>query len=282
MQIVRTIAETRAAVAAARAQGRTVGLVPTMGALHEGHLSLIRAARAACDVVVATIFVNPKQFGPTEDFAKYPRTFDADCELLRAENVDILFAPALDEMYPPGATTFVEVAEISDRLDGVSRPGHFRGVATVVAKLFNIVAPDQAFFGQKDAAQVAILRRMVRDLNFPLEIVVCPIVREQDGLAMSSRNSYLSADDRHRALILSRTLRHIEQQIATGVTSAAALIATGLGVLAQQPSARLDYLRVVDPDTLADIPDIGKGALIAIAAWISSTRLIDNILIRPR
>ncbi|HET7347328.1 MAG TPA: pantoate--beta-alanine ligase, partial [Acidobacteriaceae bacterium] len=255
---------------------------PTMGALHEGHLSLIRAARAACDVVVATIFVNPKQFGPTEDFAKYPRTFDADCDLLRAEEVDILFAPAVDEMYPPGATTFVEVAEISDRLDGVSRPGHFRGVATVVAKLFNIVAPDRAFFGQKDAAQVAILRRMVRDLNFPLEIVVCPIVREPDGLAMSSRNGYLSADDRHRALILSRTLRHIEQQIATGVTSAAALIATGLGVLAQQPSARLDYLRVVDPDTLADIPDIGKGALIAIAAWIGSTRLIDNILIPPR
>jgi pantoate--beta-alanine ligase len=282
MQIVRTIAEARAAVAAARAQGRTVGLVPTMGALHEGHLSLIQAARAACDVVVATIFVNPKQFGPTEDFAKYPRTFDADCDLLRVENVDILFAPAVDEMYPPGATTFVEVAEISDRLDGVSRPGHFRGVATVVAKLFNIVAPDRAFFGQKDAAQVAILRRMVRDLNFPLEIVICPIVREQDGLAMSSRNSYLSADDRHRALILSRTLRHIEQQIATGVTSAAALIATGLGVLAQQPSARLDYLRVVDPDTLADIPDIGKGALIAIAAWIGSTRLIDNILIPPR
>ena len=282
MQIVRTIAEARAAVAAARAQGRTVGLVPTMGALHEGHLSLIRAARTACDVVVATIFVNPKQFGPTEDFAKYPRTFDADCDLLRAEEVDILFAPAVDEMYPPGATTFVEVAEISDRLDGVSRPGHFRGVATVVAKLFNIVAPDRAFFGQKDAAQVAILRRMVRDLNFPLEIVVCPIVREPDGLAMSSRNGYLSADDRHRALILSRTLRHIEQQIATGVTSAAALIATGLGVLAQQPSARLDYLRVVDPDTLADIPDIGKGALIAIAAWIGSTRLIDNILIPPR
>ncbi|HKO13428.1 MAG TPA: pantoate--beta-alanine ligase [Acidobacteriaceae bacterium] len=282
MQIVRTIAETRAAVAAARAQGRTVGLVPTMGALHEGHLSLIRAARAACDVVVATIFVNPKQFGPTEDFTQYPRSFDADCDLLRAENVDILFAPALDEMYLPGATTFVEVAEISDRLDGVSRPGHFRGVATVVAKLFNIVAPDRAFFGQKDAAQVAILRRMVRDLNCPLEIVVCPIVREPDGLAMSSRNSYLSADDRHRALILSRTLRHIEQQIATGVTSAAALIATGLGVLAEQPSARLDYLRVVDPDTLADIPDISKGALIAIAAWIGSTRLIDNILIPPR
>jgi pantoate--beta-alanine ligase len=282
MQIVRTIAETRAALAPLRAQGRTIGLVPTMGALHEGHLSLIRAARAACDVVVATIFVNPKQFAPNEDFAKYPRTFEADCDLLRAEKVDILFAPAIDEMYPPGAATFVEVAEISDRLDGVSRPGHFRGVATVVTKLFNIVAPDRAFFGQKDAAQVAILRRTVRDLNFHLEIVVCPIVREPDGLAMSSRNRYLSADDRHRALVLSRALRHIEQQIATGITSAAALIATGLGVLAQQPSARLDYLRVVDPDTLQDIPDISKGALVAIAAWIGSTRLIDNILIPPR
>lgn len=282
MQIARSIAEIRAAVTAARAQARTVGLVPTMGALHEGHLSLVRAARAACDVVVATIFVNPKQFGPNEDFAQYPRTFDTDCDLLRAENVNLLFAPAIEEMYLPGATTFVEVAELSDRLDGVSRPGHFRGVATVVAKLFNIIAPDKAFFGQKDAAQVAILRRMVRDLNFNLEIVVCPIVREPDGLAMSSRNRYLSADDRHRALVLSRALRHIEQQVAGGETSAAALIATGLGVLANQPSARLDYLRVVDPDTLQDIPDIRKGALVAIAAWIGTTRLIDNILIPPR
>jgi pantoate--beta-alanine ligase len=233
-------------------------------------------------VVVATIFVNPKQFGPNEDFAKYPRTFERDCELLRAENIDLLFAPPIEEMYPPGATTLVEVAEISDRLDGASRPGHFRGVATVVAKLFNIVAPDKAFFGQKDAAQVAILRRMVRDLNFNLEIVVCPIVREADGLAMSSRNRYLAEDDRHRALVLSRALRHIEQQVAGGETSAAALIATGLGVLANQPSARLDYLRVVDPDTLEDVSDIRRGALVAIAAWIGTTRLIDNALIPPR
>lgn len=282
MQIVRTIEETRAAIAALRSAGRTVGLVPTMGALHEGHLSLMRAARAACDVVVATIFVNPKQFAPNEDFAKYPRTFEADCDLLRAETVDLLFAPSIEEMYPPGATTFVEVAEISDRLDGASRPGHFRGVATVVAKLFNIVAPDKAFFGQKDAAQVAVLRRMVRDLNFNLEIVACPIVREPDGLAMSSRNRYLSDDERHRALVLSRALHHIEQQVADGETSAAALIATGLRVLANQPSARLDYLRVVAPDTLQDVPDISKGALVAIAALIGATRLIDNILIPPR
>ena len=282
MQIARTIEETRAAIAALRAPGRILGLVPTMGALHEGHLSLVRAARAACDIVVATIFVNPKQFAPNEDFTRYPRTFEADCDLLRAENVDILFAPTIDEMYPPGATTFVEVAAISDRLDGASRPGHFRGVATVVAKLFNIVSPDKAFFGQKDAAQVAVLRRMVRDLNFKLEIVVCPIVREPDGLAMSSRNRYLSEEERHRALVLSRALRHIEQQVGEGETSAAALIATGLRVLANQPSARLDYLRVVHPDTLEDIPDISKGALVAVAAWIGATRLIDNILIPPR
>lgn len=286
MQIVRTIAETRAAVAALRAApgspARTIGLVPTMGALHEGHLSLIRAARQQCDAVVATIFVNPKQFAPTEDFASYPRTFDADCDLLRAENVDLLFAPSADEMYPPGANTVVEVEQISDRLDGQSRPGHFRGVATVVAKLFNIVAPDKAFFGQKDAAQAAILRRMVRDLNFNLELVVCPTVREPDGLAMSSRNRYLSPEDRHRALILSRALRHVEQRAAEGVLDSAALIDTGLEVLAEQPYARLDYLRIVHPDTLEDIRDVSHGALVAIAAWIGPARLIDNTLILPR
>lgn len=286
MQIVRTIAETRAAVAALRAapgaSPRTIGLVPTMGALHEGHLSLIRAARSQCGAVVTTIFVNPKQFAPNEDFATYPRTFDADCDLLRAENVDLLFAPSADEMYPPGASTIVEVEHISDRLDGESRPGHFRGVATVVAKLFNIVAPDKAFFGQKDAAQVAILRRMVRDLNFNLELVACPTVREPDGLAMSSRNRYLSPDDRHRALILSRALRHIEQRVAEGVLDSAALIDTGLEILAEQPYARLDYLRIVDPDTLEDVRDVSLGALVAIAAWIGTARLIDNILIPPR
>lgn len=282
MEIVRTLFEARAAVAALRAERRTIGLVPTMGALHEGHLSLIRAARAQCDAVVATIFVNPKQFAPHEDFAAYPRTFDSDCDLLRADGVELLFAPSVEEMYPPGSSTFVEVEGISDRLDGQTRPGHFRGVATVVAKLFNIVAPDKAFFGQKDAAQVAILRRMVRDLNFNVEIVVCPTVREPDGLAMSSRNRYLSAEDRHRALILSRALRHIEQQVAAGVLDSAALIDTGLEVLAEQPYARLDYLRIVDPDTLEDIRDVSQGALVAIAAWIGPARLIDNLLIPPR
>lgn len=282
MQIVTTIAETRAAVAALRAQGKTIGLVPTMGALHEGHLSLVRAARVACDAVVATIFVNPTQFAPNEDFSKYPRTFDTDCEMLRGEGVELLFAPAVEEMYPPGATTFVAVEPIGDRLDGATRPGHFRGVATVVAKLFHIVTPHKAFFGQKDAAQVAVLRRMVWDLNFDLDLVVCPIVREPDGLAMSSRNRYLSEEDRHLALILYRALRHIEEKIELGETDAPELIRTGLGVLAEDPDARLDYLKIVDPDTLEDLADVETGALIAVAAWIGPARLIDNLLIPPR
>jgi pantoate--beta-alanine ligase len=282
MNIVATIAEVRAAVAALRAQGKSVGLVPTMGALHAGHLSLVRAAREQCGAVVATIFVNPTQFGPNEDFSKYPRTFEADCELLRTEGVEVLFAPAVEEMYPAGATTFVEVEEISDRLDGQSRPGHFRGVATVVAKLFHIVAPDKAFFGQKDAAQVAVLRRMVRGLNFNLELVVCPTVREADGLAMSSRNRYLSAEERKRSLVLSQALRAMAQRAAEGETEAAALIDVGLGVLAEEPEARLDYLRVVDAETLADLATVEQGALVAVAAWIGAARLIDNVVIPAR
>lgn len=282
MRLVHTIAETRAAVADLRAQARCVGLVPTMGALHAGHISLVRAARAACDAVVATIFVNPTQFGPNEDFSKYPRTFEADCRLLEAEGVDLLFAPEPAEMYPEGSNTVIEVAGISDRLDGQSRPGHFRGVATIVAKLFNIVAPDKAFFGQKDAAQVAILRRMVRDLNFPLEIVVCPIVRDPDGLALSSRNRYLSPEDRQSALVLHRTLHRIEARAASGEVDATALLDAGLAVLAEEPAVRLDYFRIVDPDTLEDLSDIRQGALVAVAAWVGPARLIDNVLIPPR
>ena len=281
MLIVRTIVETRAALAMLRADGRSIGLVPTMGALHEGHLSLVRAARRVCDVVVVSIFVNPTQFGPKEDLAKYPRTFEADCALLEAENVDLLFAPITSEMYPPDATTFVEVGELSNRLDGASRPGHFRGVATVVAKLFHIVAPDSAYFGQKDAAQVAVLRRMVRDLDFDLDVVVCPIVREPDGLAMSSRNRYLSPDDRCRATALSHALRRINEHAACGVKDSAALIEAGLAVIAQQPRIRLDYLSIVDPETLEEIPGVQRGALVAIAAYLGTTRLIDNVLLFP-
>jgi pantoate--beta-alanine ligase len=282
MKMIRTIPETRVAVAALRAQGRSLGLVPTMGALHEGHLSLVRAAKAACGAVAVTIFVNPTQFGPNEDFSKYPRTFDADCRLLEAENVDLLFAPDAAEIYPPGATTFVAVEEIQDRLDGQSRPGHFRGVSTVVAKLFNIFSPDKAFFGQKDAAQVAILRRMVRDLHFDVELIVCPIVREPDGLAMSSRNRYLSPDDRRQALVLSRALQAVEAQVRAGEANASQLIEIGLRVLAEEPSVRPDYFRIVDPDTLEDRLHVRNGALVAVAAYVGPARLIDNVLIAPR
>jgi pantoate--beta-alanine ligase len=282
MRISRTIAEARAAAAELRAQGRSVGLVPTMGALHEGHLSLVRAARAACDAVVTTIFVNPTQFGPNEDFSKYPRTFEDDCALLEKEEVDVLFAPEAAEMYPGGAGTFVEVDPIGNRLDGASRPGHFRGVATVVAKLFNIFAPNKAFFGQKDAAQVAVLRRMVRDLDFDLELVVCPIVREPDGLARSSRNRYLSEEDRSRALVLSRTLHRIVAASNSGVLDSEPLRDLGLAILAEEPEIRLDYLRIVHPDTLEDVPDVRSGALIAVAAFVGPARLIDNLLIQPR
>lgn len=282
MLIATTIAEVRAAIAALRDERRSIGLVPTMGALHAGHLSLVRAAKAACDAVVATIFVNPTQFAPGEDFAQYPRTFEADTALLETEDVDVLFAPDAEEMYPSGASTVVEVEGISDRLDGVSRPGHFRGVATVVAKLFHIVQPDKAFFGQKDAAQVAVLRHMVRDLNFNLELVVCPIVREPDGLAMSSRNRYLSPEERQHALVLSRTLRHIEARIAAGIVDSASLLDAGLALLAEEPEIRLDYLRIVDPNTLEDEPDVSSGALVAVAAVVGPARLIDNVLIPPR
>jgi pantoate--beta-alanine ligase len=279
MLIVKTIAEARGAVAKLRAERRCIGLVPTMGALHAGHLSLVRAAKAHCDAVVATIFVNPTQFAPGEDFAMYPRTFEADCAALEAEGVDVLFAPEAAEMYPAGASTVIEVEGISDRLDGVSRPGHFRGVATVVAKLFNIVQPNHAFFGQKDAAQAAVLRRMVRDLHFNLELVVCPTVREADGLAMSSRNRYLSAEERGQALVLSRALRRVSEEIEAGVVDSQPLIDVGLGALADEPEVRLDYFRIVDAETLEDVEDVSAGALVAVAAAVGPARLIDNVVI---
>ena len=279
MRILKTVAETQSACARLRAEGRTLGLVPTMGALHEGHMSLVRAARAACDVVVVSIFVNPTQFGPNEDFSKYPRTFENDCALLEREGVDLIFAPAVEEMYPAGASTFVLVEGVSDRLDGASRPGHFRGVATVVSKLFHIVVPDKAFFGQKDAAQVAVLRKMVRDLNFPLQLVACPIVREADGLALSSRNRYLSEKEREQALVLHRALRAVEEKAASGERVSSRLIEVARGVFAKEPDVRVDYVAVVDPDTLEDVPDIRDSALVAVAAFVGTTRLIDNVVL---
>lgn len=262
-------------------EGRRVGLVPTMGALHEGHLSLVRAARAQCHSVVVSIFVNPLQFGPQEDLAKYPRTFERDCELLEREQVDILFAPAVDDMYPKNAVTYVPVEGMSEKLCGGSRPGHFRGVTTVVAKLFHIVEPEVAFFGQKDAAQCAIIRRMVRDLNFPVEIVVGPIVREPDGLAMSSRNAYLSSEERKSALVLHRALSEVSKRFEQGERNAARLVDIGKQALAQEPGARTDYLEIVDPGTLDPVSEIQSETLVAVAAFVGRTRLIDNILLSP-
>ena len=283
MQILQTIREIRQACATARATAAkpaTLGLVPTMGALHEGHLSLIRAAKEQCNIVVATIFVNPTQFGPNEDFSRYPRTFASDCALLEAEGVDILFAPSVEEVYPSGTSrTFIEVPGISDRLDGLSRPGHFRGVATVVAKLFNIVSPDYAYFGQKDAAQVAVLRAMVQDLNFPVNLIVCPTVRDADGLALSSRNQYLSPEERTQALALSRSLVTATTQATKGLHNAAQLKSAISQDLQSTPALKIDYVEIVDPTTLEPIADLQTGALIAIAAWIGKTRLIDNALI---
>lgn len=279
LHIAKSVAEVRAALREHRRRGLTIALVPTMGALHEGHLSLVRAARAACDAVVVSIFVNPTQFGPNEDFAKYPRTFEADCAALEREGVDLVFAPAPEEVYLPGASTFVDVEGLSERLDGASRPGHFRGVTTIVSKLFNIVQPDKAFFGQKDAAQVAILRKMVRDLNFGIELIVCPIVREPDGLALSSRNRYLSAVERKHALVLSRALLKIEELAAGGMASAVDLIAAAASVIWEEPTVRVDYLRAVNSDTLEDVVDARHGALVAVAAFVGTTRLIDNLLL---
>jgi pantoate--beta-alanine ligase len=279
LKICTTIHEMRAESRAVRRAGKRLGFVPTMGALHEGHLSLVRAARASGDVVAASIFVNPTQFGPNEDLAKYPRSFDRDRELLERKGVELLFAPSVEEMYPGGAVTWVEVESLSDKLDGRSRPGHFRGVSTVVAKLFHVVEPDAAFFGQKDAAQVAIVQRMVRDLNLSVEIVVCPIVRDPDGLAMSSRNTYLDAEQRKRALVLHRSLLRIQKLAEAGEREAAKLLAAGREEFAQLPSVRLDYLEIVNPDTLDPVKDISGGALAAVAAIVGSTRLIDNLIL---
>jgi len=281
MQILKTVNEMRAVSRTARGEGERLGFVPTMGALHEGHLSLVRAAKLQSDAVIVSIFVNPRQFGPNEDFAKYPRTFENDCGLLEKEGVDFIFAPPVEAMYPAGAVTYVSVEGLSGKLCGKSRPGHFRGVTTVVATLFHIVEPDVAFFGQKDAAQVAIVRRMVKDLNHPVEIVACPIVREPDGLAMSSRNGYLSAKERKWALALYRSLMQVQELFQGGEDSAIRLIEAGKRVLAAQPEVKVDYLEIVDPETLDARGSVAGPALVAVAAYVGTTRLIDNIVLTP-
>jgi pantoate--beta-alanine ligase len=289
MRICDTIEDMRAACRAVRRGGKRLGFVPTMGALHEGHLSLIRTARVrtarvraaedACDVVAVSIFVNPTQFGANEDLAKYPRDFERDRDLLEKEGVELLFAPSVEEMYPAGGVTWVTVEELSGKLDGRSRPEHFRGVTTVVAKLFHIVEPDAAFFGQKDAAQVAIVRRMVRDLKFPVEIVACPIVREADGLAMSSRNAYLDGAQRRQALVLHRALIRVKELWEAGERDAEKLGAAGREEVTGEKSVRLDYFEIVDAETLDPVENLADGALVAAAAFVGPTRLIDNILL---
>jgi pantoate--beta-alanine ligase len=281
MKICSTIPEARAACGDARASRKRLGLVPTMGALHEGHLSLVRAAKAQCDAVAVSIFVNPTQFGPAEDLSKYPRQFARDRGLLEKEGVEILFAPPVEEIYPGGAVTWVLVEGLSEKLDGRSRPGHFRGVTTIVAKLFHIFEPEAAFFGQKDAAQLAVIRRMVCDLNFAVEIIGCPIVREGDGLAMSSRNAYLNREERCRALVLQRSLQEARQQFNAGERIAAQLIAAAKEVFAREPQVTLDYFEIVDPDTLDPVERISQKTLAAVAAYVGSTRLIDNVVLNP-
>jgi len=276
MQLLTTIASFREALSPARRQ-KSVSLVPTMGALHAGHLSLVARARQETDLVTASLFVNPTQFAPGEDFDRYPRQLADDCTLFESAGVDLVFAPSAAEMYPTDASTFVDVGELGTRLDGASRPGHFRGVATVVSKLFHIVQPDRAYFGQKDAVQVAVLRRMVRDLNFPLELIACPIVRDPDGLALSSRNAYLTPDERAHALILPQALDLVRQDLATTRNLPEAL-EPAHNLLRANPAVQLEYLEAVDPHTLVPVSTVLPGTLIAIAAKVGKTRLIDNFL----
>jgi pantoate--beta-alanine ligase len=279
MLILSSAAEVTVVSKEAHRAGKRVGFVPTMGALHAGHLSLVRTARAQTDVVIASVFVNPRQFGPNEDFSRYPRDPEKDAALLASEKTDYLFLPSVEEMYSPGATSWVAVEGMSDKLDGRSRPGHFNGVTTVVAKLFNIVQPDMAFFGQKDAAQVAIVSKMVDDLNFDVRIVVCPIVREADGLAMSSRNAYLTPEQRKQALVLYRSLMRVQMLADRGERTASRLKVAGEQVMAEEPAVKLDYFEIVDRRTLDPVTDISGSALVAVAAYVGRTRLIDNIVL---
>ncbi|MBX5476351.1 MAG: pantoate--beta-alanine ligase [Clostridia bacterium] len=284
MKVVRTIADVRAAVAEARGKGLTVGFVPTMGYFHEGHLSLMRKSVSENGFTVVSLYVNPLQFAPTEDLAQYPRDFERDVRMAGETGVDVLFAPDDAEMYPDGPEahrTIVSVRGLNAVLCGRSRPTHFDGVTTVVSKLFHIVAPDRAYFGQKDYQQALIIRRMVRDLNIPVEIRVAPIVREPDGLAMSSRNAYLTPDERAAAPVLYRTLSQAAAMIRDGERDAGRIRSFLRDTIAAAPHARLDYAEVVDPDTLADVDVIDGPVLLAVACYFGRARLIDNMLVTP-
>ncbi|AQT69010.1 Pantothenate synthetase [Anaerohalosphaera lusitana] len=279
MRTLTTIEEMRAFVRDARSQGKSIGFVPTMGALHAGHLSLIRRAKEKSDVVVVSIFVNPTQFGPSEDLEAYPRDMAADQQKCRDEQVDAIFAPAVNEMYPQENLTWVNVESLTDKLCGRSRPGHFRGVTTVCTKLFNIVQPDYAFFGQKDGQQAIVIKRMVADLNMPLQIVVCDTVREPDGLAMSSRNKYLTPEQRQDAPLIYKSLAAARDAVDQGERSTEKVKQTIQSVLAESQEIEPEYINIVDLDTLSELPQIQGKALIAIAAKLGTARLIDNIIV---
>lgn len=281
METIRTIAWMKEKAREARLEQRDIGFVPTMGALHAGHLALVERARRQCSPVYASIFLNPTQFGTNEDLSEYPRPLEADMEKLTAANVDALFLPQAADVYPPGFSTYVQVDGLSDRLEGKTRSGHFRGVATVVLKLFEIVQPHYAYFGRKDAQQVRIVQQMVRDLNLDTEIVVCPIVREPDGLAMSSRNAYLSGEERKAATVLSRALRAAETELAAGVRDSLELQRAMHKVLAAEPSARVDYVEIVNAETFEPVVRVSRRSYAVLAVHVGKARLIDNLLIEP-
>ncbi len=279
MEVAETIESIRSLVRAARSDGKKVGLVPTMGALHIGHISLMEAAVKECDFVVVSIFVNPTQFVPGEDFKKYPRPLEADLKICRKAGADVVFIPTPEQMYPVENLTWVNVEKLTERLCGRSRPGHFQGVTTVCAKLFNIVASDIAYFGQKDAQQAIVIQRMVADLNMPLEIVICPTVREPNGLAVSSRNKYLTEQQKKDAANIYKSLQKCRQMIDAGVTETTEIITEMSKILQQVPSIEIEYISIVDAETLRNIEQIAGKALAAVAVKIGPARLIDNILV---
>ena len=280
MKICSNIKEIRAYVKGLKEEGKVTGLVPTMGYLHEGHLSLMRAAKKNCDISIVSIFVNPAQFGPNEDFKRYPRDFKRDERLAKNEGMDAVFYPAAKSMYPPDYRTYVNVDGMTEALCGASRPGHFRGVTTVVTKLFNIVQPDIAYFGQKDAQQALVLKKMTSDLDIPVRIEILPIIRESDGLAMSSRNSYLSRKERQEARVLYEALKKARRLIKKGERSSEKIVKSMCGIIRAKKSAVVDYVSIVDMKNLKELKKVKKGALIALAVWIGKTRLIDNIIVR--
>lgn len=279
MECYTTCNELRAALARQRAEGRSIGLVPTMGALHEGHLSLVDASLRECDHTVVTIFVNPTQFGPHEDYARYPRTLEEDLAALAARGAHTVFAPSTEEMYRPGHVTYVEMHGVALPLEGQRRPGHFRGVATIVLKLFTLVRPDRAYFGQKDYQQSLVVRRLVTDLNLDVQIRLCPIVRDTDGLALSSRNRYLSPQERRQALLLHQALQHVASRVAGGERDCRILLSEIEALFAAAPGVRLDYASIADPETLAPLERLEGPAVCALAAFVGTTRLIDNTLL---